>query len=129
MLILCWITRLLTRCRLSYARSVPPRLTCIPSLTSGYSRFPVHETGKPLSFIGSLLIKTVRSILLRCVFHLTSIYPQLLVYDPSRKLPVSSFALSILPEADPTITCFHALDYLYVASSRYIFIRALMMNN
>ena len=29
------------------------------SLQSGYSRFPVHEPGKPTSFIGLLLIKKV----------------------------------------------------------------------
>jgi metal transporter CNNM len=30
------------------------------SLLSGYSRFPVHEPGNPLAFIGTLLIKRVR---------------------------------------------------------------------
>jgi metal transporter CNNM len=64
-------------------------------LKSGYSRFPVHEPGKPTSFIGLLLIK------------------KLLTYDPSKALPVSSFPLSILPEAHPSINCFQALDYLY----------------
>ena len=29
------------------------------SLLSGYSRFPVHEPGNPLAFIGLLLIKKV----------------------------------------------------------------------
>jgi hypothetical protein len=37
---------------------------------------------------------------------------QLLTYDPSLCWPVSKFALSILPEAKPTINCFQALDYL-----------------
>ncbi|CAK5266481.1 unnamed protein product [Mycena citricolor] len=64
-------------------------------LLSGYSRFPVHEPGKPEAFVGLLLIK------------------KLLKYDPSQALPVSSFPLSILPEARPTISCFQALDYLY----------------
>jgi hypothetical protein len=27
------------------------------SLLSGYSRFPVHEAGNPLAFVGLLLIK------------------------------------------------------------------------
>lgn len=31
------------------------------SLLSGYSRFPVHEPGNPLAFVGLLLIKKVRS--------------------------------------------------------------------
>jgi len=59
-------------------------------LLSGYSRFPVHEPGNPLAFIG-LPIK------------------KFLTYDPSQALPVSSFSLSILP----TVNCFQALDYLY----------------
>ena len=29
-------------------------------MLSGYSRFPVHEPGNPLAFIGLLLIKKVR---------------------------------------------------------------------
>jgi hypothetical protein len=39
---------------------------------------------------------------------------QLLRYDPAEALPVSSFPLSVLPEAHPTINCFQALDYLCV---------------
>ena len=66
------------------------------SVLSGYSRFPVHEPGKPDSFVGLLLIK------------------KLLQYDPAQGLPVSSFPLSILPEAHPSINCFQALDYLCV---------------
>ncbi|PSS37386.1 hypothetical protein PHLCEN_2v770 [Hermanssonia centrifuga] len=62
-------------------------------LRSGYSRIPVHETGRPLAFQGLLLVK------------------KLSIYDPSKALPVSKFPLSILPEADPTINCFQALDY------------------
>jgi len=62
-------------------------------LTTGFSRFPVHEPGKPLAFIGLLLVK------------------KLLTYDPSVAHPVSRFSLSILPEADPRINCFQALDY------------------
>jgi metal transporter CNNM len=34
-------------------------LTMFHSLLSGYSRFPVHEAGNPLAFIGLLLIKKV----------------------------------------------------------------------
>lgn len=40
--------------------------------------------------------------------------PQLSVYDPKEELPVSKFPLSILPEANPSINCFQALDYLLV---------------
>ncbi|KAJ3765705.1 hypothetical protein FB446DRAFT_445992 [Lentinula raphanica] len=45
-------------------------------LSSGYSRFPIHEPGNPLAFVGLLLIK------------------KLLQYDPSQCLPISSFPLS-----------------------------------
>jgi metal transporter CNNM len=36
-----------------------PNVRLYNSLLSGYSRFPVHEPGNPLSFIGLLLIKKV----------------------------------------------------------------------
>jgi len=73
-------------------------------LQSGYSRFPVHEPGKPTSFIGLLLIK------------------KLLTYDPSKALPVSSFPLSILPEAHPSINCFQALDYFQTGRAHLILV-------
>ncbi|KAF8959832.1 hypothetical protein BDZ97DRAFT_1922625 [Flammula alnicola] len=73
-------------------------------LQSGYSRFPVHEPGKPTSFIGLLLIK------------------KLLTYDPSQALPVSSFPLSILPEALPSINAFQALDYFQTGRAHLLLI-------
>ncbi|KAF8168559.1 hypothetical protein B0H34DRAFT_64283 [Crassisporium funariophilum] len=73
-------------------------------LLSGYSRFPVHEVGNPLSFVGLLLIK------------------KLLTYDPNQALPVSSFALSILPEALPSINCFQALDYFQTGRAHLLLI-------
>ncbi|KAH7923775.1 DUF21-domain-containing protein [Leucogyrophana mollusca] len=73
-------------------------------LTSGYSRFPVHEPGNPLAFLGLLLIK------------------KLLVYDPAQALPVSHFALSILPEAHPSINCFQALDYFQTGRAHLLLI-------
>ncbi|KAK7448454.1 hypothetical protein VKT23_013716 [Stygiomarasmius scandens] len=73
-------------------------------LLSGYSRFPVHEPGNPLAFVGLLLIK------------------KLIQYDPSQSLPVSSFSLSILPEAPPTINCFQALDYFQTGRSHILLI-------
>ncbi|KAJ3508546.1 hypothetical protein NLJ89_g5693 [Agrocybe chaxingu] len=73
-------------------------------LQSGYSRFPVHEPGKPTSFIGLLLIK------------------KLLTYDPSRALPVSAFPLSILPEAHPSINCFQALDYFQIGRAHLLLV-------
>lgn len=73
-------------------------------LTSGYSRFPIHEPGNPLAFQGLLLIK------------------KLLVYDPARALPVSDFKLSILPEAHPSINCFQALDYFQTGRAHLLLI-------
>ncbi|KAJ6623204.1 hypothetical protein B0H10DRAFT_2011652 [Mycena sp. CBHHK59/15] len=73
-------------------------------LLSGYSRFPVHEPGQPDAFIGLLLIK------------------KLLKYDPARARPVSSFPLSILPEARPSISCFQALDYFQTGRAHLLLI-------
>jgi len=73
-------------------------------LSSGYSRFPVHEPGQPFSFIGLLLIK------------------KLLVYDPAKALPISNFKLSILPEARPSINCFQALDYFQTGRAHLLLI-------
>ncbi|KIY67221.1 DUF21-domain-containing protein [Cylindrobasidium torrendii FP15055 ss-10] len=73
-------------------------------LTSGYSRFPVHEPGKPLAFVGLLLVK------------------RLLTYDPALGLPVSKIPLSILPEANPRINCFQALDYFQTGRAHLLLI-------
>ncbi|KAJ7676547.1 hypothetical protein DFH06DRAFT_1168454 [Mycena polygramma] len=73
-------------------------------LLSGYSRFPVHEPGNKDAFVGLLLIK------------------KLLKYDPSLGLPVSSFPLSILPEAKPSINCFQALDYFQTGRAHLLLI-------
>ncbi|KAJ6533725.1 DUF21-domain-containing protein [Mycena capillaripes] len=73
-------------------------------LLSGYSRFPVHEPHDPDSFIGLLLIK------------------KLLKYDPALARPVSSFPLSILPEAKPSINCFQALDYFQTGRAHLLLI-------
>ncbi|KAF9262135.1 DUF21-domain-containing protein [Marasmius fiardii PR-910] len=73
-------------------------------LTSGYSRFPVHEPGDKLAFMGTLLVK------------------KLLQYDPSRKLAVSKFPLSILPEAPGSINCFQALDYFQTGRAHLLLI-------
>ncbi|EIM91873.1 DUF21-domain-containing protein [Stereum hirsutum FP-91666 SS1] len=75
-------------------------------LTSGYSRFPVHEPGKPLAFVGLLLIK------------------KLLSYDPAKSQAVGSFKLSILPEAQPSINCFQALDYFQTGRAHLLLISA-----
>ncbi|KAG9310409.1 hypothetical protein JVU11DRAFT_9548 [Chiua virens] len=73
-------------------------------LNSGYSRIPVHEPGNPLAFRGLLLVK------------------KLLAYDPAKALPVSSFKLSILPEAHPSINCFQALDYFQTGRAHLLLV-------
>ncbi|KAI0344006.1 DUF21-domain-containing protein [Trametopsis cervina] len=73
-------------------------------LRSGYSRIPVHMPGRPLAFVGILLLK------------------KLSIYDTSSALPVSTFPLSILPEADPTINCFQALDYFQTGRAHLLLI-------
>lgn len=73
-------------------------------LLSGYSRIPVHVPGKPLAFVGLLLVK------------------KLSIYDPSQALPVAKFPLSILPEAAPTINCFQALDYFQTGRAHLLLI-------
>ncbi|KAJ2933274.1 hypothetical protein H1R20_g3803, partial [Candolleomyces eurysporus] len=71
---------------------------------SGYSRLPVHLPGRPKAFVGLLLVKT------------------LLGYDPKQALPVSSFQLSILPEAHTSINCFQALDYFQTGRAHLLLI-------
>ncbi|TFY80544.1 hypothetical protein EWM64_g3468 [Hericium alpestre] len=73
-------------------------------LTSGYSRFPVHEPGNSLAFVGLLLVK------------------KMLSYDPALCWPVSKFPLSILPEAEPSINCFQALDYFQTGRAHLLLI-------
>ncbi|KAG6909584.1 hypothetical protein DXG01_016623 [Tephrocybe rancida] len=73
-------------------------------ILSGYSRFPVHTPNDPTAFIGLLLVK------------------KLLTYDPSKALPVSAFELSILPEANPAINCFQALDYFQTGRAHLLLI-------
>ncbi|KAF8179690.1 hypothetical protein K438DRAFT_1210126 [Mycena galopus ATCC 62051] len=73
-------------------------------LLSGYSRFPVHEPHDPDSFIGLLLIK------------------KLIKYDPAQALPVRKMPLGILPEAQPSINCFQALDYFQTGRAHLLLI-------
>jgi len=64
----------------------------------------VHEVGRPQAFIGLLLIK------------------KLLSYDPSENLPVSKLDLLVFPEANPTISCFQALDYFQTGRAHMLLI-------
>ncbi|KAK7454054.1 hypothetical protein VKT23_011567 [Stygiomarasmius scandens] len=74
------------------------------ALQSGYSRIPIHESGNPSAFVGLLLVK------------------KLLQYDHSQNMPVSSFPLSLLPEAHPSINCFQALDYFRTGRAHLLLI-------
>ncbi|KAI0089975.1 hypothetical protein BDY19DRAFT_941710 [Irpex rosettiformis] len=73
-------------------------------LSSGYSRIPVHSPGRPMAFVGILLLK------------------KLSVYDTHEERVVSSFPLSILPEAGPNISCFQALDYFQTGRAHLLLI-------
>ena len=91
-------------------------------LTSGYSRFPIHMPGQPGNFLGLLLIKKVCFKFESHTYLLLIRFVQLLVYDPSQKLPISAFPLSVLPEAAPSINCFQALDYFQSGRSHLLLI-------
>lgn len=108
---LFWTTRQSMQCRF-VAHSNVYDFHLFVSMHSGYSRFPVHEQDKPDTFIGILLVKTV-SFIIKTIPSVRLIKMQLLAYDPKMALPVSSFPLSVLPEAPPSVNCFQALDYLY----------------
>lgn len=65
-------------------------------LMSGYSRFPVHEAGNPLAFIGTLLVKKVRGR--------GFIYDQKVMTDSDSALdirPCQRLACFILPAINP----------------------------
>ena len=62
-------------------------------LSKGYSRIPIHSTGKSQDFIGMLLVKT------------------LMTYDPEDESPVSTFTLATLPETKPQTSALDILNY------------------
>ncbi|KAH8111452.1 DUF21-domain-containing protein [Phellopilus nigrolimitatus] len=64
----------------------------------------VDKIGKPHAYMGLLLIKN------------------LLKYDPEDKKRVSDFSLSILPEANPEINCFQALDYFQTGRAHLLLV-------
>ena len=73
-------------------------IVVLVSVTSGYSRFPVCEPGNPTY---CFCWASSRQNRLRFFWFLQAEvrleFVQLLAYDPSKGLPVSAFALSILP--------------------------------
>lgn len=85
-------------------------------LRQGYSRVPVYEKQNKSNFIGMLLIKNVSCgfapfILQRIVLN-GALMIQLVIYDPEDAKPVSSFNLIPLPEAEPSMSCLEALNFL-----------------
>ncbi|PKI85524.1 cell agglutination protein Mam3 [Malassezia vespertilionis] len=71
---------------------------------SGYSRFPVHEPGKPDAIIGMLLVK------------------RLIQYDPEDAWPVSRFTLTPLPEASQELNLLDTINYMQVGRSHMILV-------
>ncbi|OLL23728.1 Protein MAM3 [Neolecta irregularis DAH-3] len=73
-------------------------------LSAGYSRIPIHAPGRPLDFVGMLLVKT------------------LITYDPEDALPVSSFALATLPETKPDTSCLDILNFFQEGKSHMVLV-------
>jgi metal transporter CNNM len=68
-------------------------------LTQGYSRIPIYRPGKPLDFVGMMLVKI------------------LITYDPEDAMRVSDFPLAALPETRPETNCLDILNYFQVGKS------------
>ncbi|KAH6901111.1 hypothetical protein BKA70DRAFT_1524767 [Coprinopsis sp. MPI-PUGE-AT-0042] len=92
-------------------------------LMSGYSRFPRPRSRQTFVFYRDFACEkgTPGSALEQ---SRTQMNPrtQLLTYDPAKAMPVSSFSLSILPEALPNINCFQALDYFQTGRAHLLLI-------
>ncbi|KAJ7247939.1 hypothetical protein C8J57DRAFT_1522508 [Mycena rebaudengoi] len=46
---------------------------------------------------------------------------KLICYDLACTLPISSFTLMVLPDAQPRINCFQVVDYLWVGFLSFVF--------
>lgn len=73
-------------------------------VSSGYSRVPIHEPGKPDAILGMLLVK------------------KLIQYDPEDAMPVSWFNLTPLPEASPDLTLLDCLNYFQQGRSHMLLV-------
>lgn len=71
---------------------------------AGYSRIPIHQPNDASNYIGMLLVKSLIS------------------YDPADSLPVSSFALSALPETKPDTTCLDILNFFQEGRSHMVLV-------
>ncbi|KAI1100106.1 DUF21-domain-containing protein [Jackrogersella minutella] len=73
-------------------------------LDAGYSRIPIHQTGKPTNFVGMLLVKI------------------LITYDPEDGKRVRDFALAALPETRPETSCLDIINFFQEGKSHMVLI-------
>ncbi|KAI0142695.1 hypothetical protein GGR57DRAFT_485804 [Xylariaceae sp. FL1272] len=73
-------------------------------LDAGYSRIPIHQSGKPTNFVGMLLVKI------------------LITYDPEDGKRVRDFALATLPETRPETSCLDILNFFQEGKSHMVLI-------
>ena len=75
-------------------------------LSAGYSRIPIHETGKPMNFVGMLLVKI------------------LITYDPEDCSCVQDFPLATLPETRPETSCLDIVNFFQEGKSHMVLVSA-----
>ncbi|TDZ59772.1 Protein MAM3 [Colletotrichum trifolii] len=73
-------------------------------LSEGYSRIPIHATGKPTDFVGMLLVKI------------------LITYDPEDALQVRDFPLATLPETRPETSCLDIVNFFQEGKSHMVLV-------
>ncbi|KAJ0342870.1 hypothetical protein COL922a_000694 [Colletotrichum nupharicola] len=73
-------------------------------LSEGYSRIPIHATGKPTDFVGMLLVKI------------------LITYDPEDALQVKDFPLATLPETRPETSCLDIVNFFQEGKSHMVLV-------
>ncbi|KAF6819359.1 DUF21 and cbs domain-containing protein [Colletotrichum sojae] len=73
-------------------------------LSEGYSRIPIHATGKSTDFVGMLLVKI------------------LITYDPEDALQVKDFPLATLPETRPETSCLDIVNFFQEGKSHMVLV-------
>ncbi|KAH8884592.1 DUF21-domain-containing protein [Thozetella sp. PMI_491] len=73
-------------------------------LSAGYSRIPIHESGKPTNFVGMLLVKI------------------LITYDPEDCSRVRDFPLATLPETRPETSCLDIVNFFQEGKSHMVLV-------
>jgi len=73
-------------------------------LSAGYSRIPIHETGRPTNFVGMLLVKI------------------LITYDPEDCKLVKDFPLATLPETRPETSCLDIVNFFQEGKSHMVLV-------